>query len=58
MRLSVTRPKRNFPPKVEKYNEFMLKAARKIQRHMPWLPRRKRVTSNRRTFYTVRRLLC
>ena len=42
MGLSVTRLKRNFPRKWEKYNEFMLKAARKIQRHMPWLPRRKR----------------
>ena len=35
-------PKTQLSPKVEKYNEFMLKAARKIQRHMPWLPRRKR----------------
>ena len=36
-------PKTQLSPKVEKYNEFMLKkAARKIQRHMPWLPRRKK----------------
>lgn len=35
-------PKTQLSPKVGKYNEFMLKAARKIQRHMPWLPRRKR----------------
>ena len=37
-------PKTQLSPKVEKYNEFMLKVARKIQHHMPWLPRRKRVT--------------
>ena len=35
-------PETQLSPEVEKYNEFMLKAARKIQRHMPWLPRRKR----------------
>ena len=35
-------PKTELSPAVEKYNAFMLKVARKIQRHIPWLPRRKK----------------
>ena len=34
-------PKSQLTPREEKFNAVSLKLAQKIQRHIPWLPRRK-----------------